>query len=744
MTVQNALESLTLTWGGIGDILVPTDATGMPLPVFRNVVRAFDPDYICGYVADQKDASSSSQFMYELRESMNPLTKGISEARDWCSPFKSQQFVFPHAASGRPLPYPLVSLYSLHDLPETADIDLSSSDRYFELMVRMRFGGIPGPNDLNHTSHTECITPQASQYPALVEYAMTGSTIMTDGGPLAALLGGSSMAKGAGWLTPLQRTAHGMGYLYPSRQNRWVIVTGNTCGDFCLALACDRLFTGATWLPDELASQDRFRGALDYLLNSRASLRGLLADTSFTSISLGEADVEAFRSRYFTRGQDEAYTWSQVVPPDALIFSHPKRIANVESLKCVESSMCYIDDSQTLTVGSPLNPPVPPVARAADPLKICWEVEVFVEGSKVPPRGVLAQKDLLATGLNNSNDAIGPRAGSDGIVYHSHPIAGLLQPGLLLEQQLVRPRLRMPSVTDVMRRLAELAGYEVRPSQTGRLNQLILNLWGGLEATALDLTGPIWNLISEFICHYASDNADRSKRRSLVVHGIPYLTASQAKDLLGADERTTRGTLDRLITRSILRRGLLLRCSRCNWLDWYSSDHFGSRFDCKRCDHENVIVAARWNNPILEPDWYYDLDHAVREGLDKNGRVPILAMDKLRSQIASSFTFATDFEMVKMGDGKPKLEIDFAIELDGQLILGEAKTTDRIDKDRKTERQKITRFADVAALLSIDAICFATLAREWNQSTKSFIESTAASKRLGSLFLEGLGVGESH
>ena len=103
MTVQNALESLTLTWGGIGDILVPTDATGMPLPVFRNVVRAFDPDYICGYVADQKDASSSSQFMYELRESMNPLTKGISEARDWCSPFKSQQFVFPHAASGRPL-----------------------------------------------------------------------------------------------------------------------------------------------------------------------------------------------------------------------------------------------------------------------------------------------------------------------------------------------------------------------------------------------------------------------------------------------------------------------------------------------------------------------------------------------------------------------------------------------------------------------------------------------------------------
>jgi hypothetical protein len=32
--------------------------------------------------------------------------------------------------------------------------------------------------------------------------------------------------------------------------------------------------------------------------------------------------------------------------------------------------------------------------------------------------------------------------------------------------------------------IAEAAGYAVRPSQTGRLNQLVIDMWGGLEAAA--------------------------------------------------------------------------------------------------------------------------------------------------------------------------------------------------------------------------------------------------------------------
>jgi hypothetical protein len=47
----SALCSLSLTWGGMGDILVPVCADGGPHPAFRAVMRAHDPDYVAAYQA---------------------------------------------------------------------------------------------------------------------------------------------------------------------------------------------------------------------------------------------------------------------------------------------------------------------------------------------------------------------------------------------------------------------------------------------------------------------------------------------------------------------------------------------------------------------------------------------------------------------------------------------------------------------------------------------------------------------
>jgi hypothetical protein len=741
MVAKNALESLSLTWGGIGDILVPTDAEGMPLPVFQNILKAFDPDYVGGYLVDRNDPASPAEAATAYQQSMNCLRRGIIKANSWCLPFQSKNGYFPKASSGQPLDTPFVSLVNFQELAETADIDLSSFDNYFELMVRMRSGGVPSTSDPKSDFCVERVTPEPNGRPFLGDFAMASKTNRPGRAGGLGLFSGLSTVGGAGQIPPLQRTTHGMAWITYSQQDRWVIVTGNTCEDFCLALACDRLFTGATWLPERIASDDGFHDSVNFLRDSRASLRGQLADTMFTSASLAEADVEIFRTRYFTRDHDEAYTWSRVVVPDDLDFRQPKRIADVESFKYVESTTCYIDESGTLTFGSALGSPIPAVARKADPARIAWEIEVYVEGSQAPPRSQLGQKDLLALGLNNIENAIAIRASSNGIVYHSHRVSGLTLSGWLLEQYLVRPRLRVPCATDVIRRLAESAGYEVRPSQTGRLNRLMLNLWGSLESTALDLIGPTWNLLSEFVVNDNPPITDGPKDNSLLIRRIPYLTASNAMALLETDDHTIRGLLDRLIERNILRRGLLLRCSRCNWLDWYSADNFGQRFECKRCMHQNIIVVGRWHDPVLEPNWYYDLDHAVRESLSKNGRVPILALEQLRSQSKSSFTFSTDFEMVKLGNSTAELEIDFAVLCDGRIIVGEAKTSDRIDENRRMEKQKITRLVGAASRLSADAIYFATLASEWNGVTRSTIREIAASNGLTSVFLEGLGDG---
>lgn len=739
MVAKNALESLSLTWGGIGDILIPTDPTGMPLAIFKKLIRAFDPDYICGYLVYRSDPASTAEAAMAYRQSMNSLTPGVAEVKSWCSPFQFQSGYFPLASNGNPLGTPLVSLTNFQELVETADIDLLSFDDYFELMVRMRFGGIPSTNDPRSSFDVDRVIPEANEDSFLGDFAMTSKTNRSGRAGGLGLFGGLSIAGGAGRIPPLHRTAHGMGWISYSQQDRWVIVIGDTCEDFCLALACDRLFTGATWLSERVASQERFRESVNFLLNSRRSLRGQLADTIFTSASMNEVEIEAFRSMYFTRDNDETYTWSRVLVAEDLEVEQPKRLADGDSFRSVESSTCYIDESGTLTFGATLDSPIPAVARKADPAKIAWEIEVSVEGSQAPPRGWLGPPDLLTTAQGNSQDAIDVRVGNNAIVYHSHPISGSTDSGWLLEQYLVRPRLRVPGATDVIRRLAESAGYDVRPSHLGRLNQLMLNLWGSLESTALDLLGPTWNLLSEFVVYDSSRITDGRKESSIVFHGIPYLTASNAMELLRTGDQTGRDILDRLIERNILRRGLLLRCSRCNWRDWYSADNFGQSFECKRCSHQNVIVVGRWQDPVLEPNWYYDLDHAVREGLGKNGRVPILALEDLRSGSKHSFTYCTDFELVRNGNEEPELEIDFAVVRDGRIIIGEAKKNDCIENTRRSEDRKLTRLATVTCELTADEICFATSAQQWKELTKSTMRQVAESRGLKIIYLEGVG-----
>jgi hypothetical protein len=56
-------------------------------------------------------------------------------------------------------------------------------------------------------------------------------------------------------------------------------------------------------------------------------------------------------------------------------------------------------------------------------------------------------------------------------------------------------------------------------------------------------------------------------------------------------------------------------------------------FQCQRCMHVNMIEQQLWRDLFDEPARFYDLDHAVREALRLNGRVPLLAARSLARQI---------------------------------------------------------------------------------------------------------------
>ena len=309
--------------------------------------------------------------------------------------------------------------------------------------------------------------------------------------------------------------------------------------------------------------------------------------------------------------------------------------------------------------------------------------------------------------------------------------------GWILEQHLVRPSLRVPSASVVVGRLAAASGYKIQPSQAGRLNELVIEMWGGLEAAAGDLSGPTWCLLEALTPTLGDGNGPRDV--SLVVNRIPYVTVDHAKVLLGLDEQSTRAEIDRLLRLGVLRRGLILRCARCNWLDWYSVADLGRCFGCHRCDHENFLEQARWRDPVLEPRWYYDLDHAVREALANNGRVPILALEWLRTKQRASFSFTTDLELVKTGGTLHPPEIDFVVVGDGRLIVGEAKKSNRLAPDRRGERRKLARLCEVARDLTSDDICLATTANAWDRGTLALADEALGDLRVGRLYAAGLG-----
>jgi hypothetical protein len=724
-TAVGVLGSLSLTWGGAGDIVIPVTADG-PDPAFRPAVRAFDPDWISAYRLTSADVPRPDND--EAIWLVDVPDQHVATVAGWCSPFPGRHGFYPFAARGEAVHSPLVPLLAFTTAwePETQDLDLSQVDPLLALMVTMRTGTLNDACGLPDGWEPRLITAGPDDIPALAELALTGTA-------------GSAFSK-IGYIReqPLERSMLGMRRMTPARARRrpWVVVVGGTCADFCFALACDRLLGGATWLPlSRLPGPVLDAGfpALSRHITTASTMNG--TRIAVTSLSLDEAGVEEAREQLRARGGSafsDAHT--EVMACGAFTFDYPVRLGDPAHVTLAETSAVHRDDADgALYVDSALLTPVPEVARWADG-EATWQVDVRVEGEQPPARQFLGPDALLAEPPVNEDLQI--RAGSENLTYHSRSAMFTLA-GSTLEMTLARPRLRLPAAAEVLRRLAAAAGYDIRPSQTGRLNATLAALWGGFSQAADDLGGAAWPLLHGLTPVDGEKDGDRAGR--LVVHGIPYVTFGQAAGLLGAPAEQTREILDRLARRRILRRGLVLRCGRCNWLAWYPLDDLGQDFRCQRCTHVNMIEQALWRDPFEEPAWFYDLDHAVREALKLNGRVPILAARILAGKHPGAFSLAPDFEMILPGAGKPTVEIDFGAIGDGQIILGEAKSGNTVASKDPDDKRDTAKLITACQALTADTLCLATTQPTWSSRTRASVQAACDQAGIRALWLEGLG-----
>jgi hypothetical protein len=183
-----------------------------------------------------------------------------------------------------------------------------------------------------------------------------------------------------------------------------------------------------------------------------------------------------------------------------------------------------------------------------------------------------------------------------------------------------------------------------------------------------------------------------------------------------------------------------LECKICPWLDFYRIDEVGTHFTCKRCGSENVLSQERWREPVDDPRWYYSLHPTMVQFLEGNGDVPLLAVRQFSKSLrASKAEF--ELEIVKNGETRPTVEIDFAFMTRAGLVIGEAKSVSKLDGNDEKERMRdVGKLIEGARILGAREICFAS-SRTWGTLARTAIDRAVAASgtRVTVSILERLG-----
>ena len=183
-----------------------------------------------------------------------------------------------------------------------------------------------------------------------------------------------------------------------------------------------------------------------------------------------------------------------------------------------------------------------------------------------------------------------------------------------------------------------------------------------------------------------------------------------------------------------MRRGTVLKCQYCRTADWFSMKDLADEFNCKRCGRKQAIQSKHTLGQ-REPIWYYQLDEVAYQGILSDMHVPLLALDYLRRK-NTSFSYTDELEVWRPNEPRPFIEIDLCCICEGTLTIGEAKTTERIERGGKGERRSLAKYRQAALLLGARRFVLAT-SRVWSPETLANAERVFAGTNVAVTHLEG-------
>lgn len=259
--------------------------------------------------------------------------------------------------------------------------------------------------------------------------------------------------------------------------------------------------------------------------------------------------------------------------------------------------------------------------------------------------------------------------------------------------------LKVPTPWDIVSAYADAAGYRLEFSDKGRVGNEIVRLIGGVKniwfishPAIIDLFLEMSNIkkVNE-VRKLIRENIADDKVKGLIFEMLPRkslnrksLSFSEIMKLLKErdsnevlDEKDSKLLIDWLLSNGLLRQGRTVSCGNCFTDNWVSISDFDSTIVCSGC-------LAEMQKPfgIQSIEWEYALNSLVSTEIDQGLLIHLLTVfhifDGVNLLNHKGNVYGTYFglEFVGEKDNKGK-EVDIAVIVDGQLIIGECKVSGR-------------------------------------------------------------------
>lgn len=697
-TFENALAAQSRFWGGRGNLPIPLTADLTDNEVFWALADVFDADAFVTYAPTWQDMKEIEPKLFDKE-----VTSWREAMAGRSSPEAADQFV-------------ANSLGEAAYEPEVPDDQADLIDRRLAPLSHPGFDGGPlqwfdGSNPAGwpfmEISALETL-PEALATPVLPGSGAARRLLLTAlWGRATPSLMSSLGARGIEWVeepvskyeiyermrgrnlpelpNPWDLTMVGLGTFHSSRLFGLpaAVVVGDSPWDFALFYALLRLTGRAWWLPSWLRRDRAYRMSLELSIRFDPRHEGRQAVVVSTSSS--KQRDEAAQSILELQGETlDTADWRDILP------DNPMRVLAGDTSG--RARLVPLVDDRVLELETPLMS----VARTQLPAEMRWLSEAR-SAEWAPVRHGILGDHLL------SGDSDFVRTSRDGVAYFS--TASLILSGASLESVVVRPSLRPLSLVDQVQILLARQGWSCEISDKAIYARESMKLFGGFDALCDAILDPgIRRILDGYRARDGLAPLLSSDSRR-------YLMYLHFEQLLETDD--ARPTVEPLLDRGVLQRGVVYKCARCRQVAWHSAAAPPNEFNCERCGLHQDADRDAWFGKA-EPALSYRLAEVVFQLFEHNGELPLLAAREAFGE--SMRPPGRGYELrVMPPSGKPH-EVDI-FQSDGyRLWIGEASTTPEFEPER------LGFLAELAAALDAYGVLLATSKPRWSEATEKLAE----------------------